>query len=298
MTFKNHETFHIRKGWLYKGMKNVKKDMYLFNTKINEAPTDVLGIGSNMVRSLRYWLQVTGLTAEPSTGTRYQKLTDFGEIVYRNDRYMEELGTLWLLHYHLAKNEAKATAWYFFFNHFNLAEFTKQDFTEQVEQYIQGEDKLPSKSAIEDDFSCITNTYVTKEREKTEQAESNLECPFIALDLVKLQDKKGKTYRKVTPDVDAVHPMVALAILLDNANGQGEIKIQTLLDAPCNIGKVFNLDMTTLLALLYKLEKLAQLKVVRTAGLNVVVLNKELQEKTSREAFLWYVQKYYRSIGL
>lgn len=298
MTFKNHETFHIRKGWLYKGLKNVEKDKYLFSSKYNEAPTDVLGIGSNMVRSLRYWLQATGLTVEPSAGTRYQKLTAFGEILYQNDRYMEELGTLWLLHYHLAKNETKATAWYIFFNHFNLAEFTKQDFTEQVEHYIQGKEKIPSKSAIEDDFACITNTYVSKEREKVEQAESNLECPLIALDLVKLHDKKGKTYRKVTPHIDAIHPMIALAVILDNANEQGEIKIQTLLNAPCNIGKVFNLDMTTLLALLYKLEKLAQLKVVRTAGLNVVVLSKELQEKTSSDAFLWCVQKYYRSIGL
>lgn len=69
----------------------------------NENPMDILGIGTNMVKALRYWLQVVGLTEEPTTGRRVQTLTEFGQVVYDNDRYIEELGTLYLLQYQLAK---------------------------------------------------------------------------------------------------------------------------------------------------------------------------------------------------
>ena len=47
--------FFIRKGWLSKGMKYVDAREDVFISK-DENPMDVLGIGANMVKSLRYWL--------------------------------------------------------------------------------------------------------------------------------------------------------------------------------------------------------------------------------------------------
>ena len=63
MKFRAHDTFFIRKGWLSKGMERVVAKEDLFVDK-NENPMDVLGIGSNMVKALRYWLQAVGLTKE------------------------------------------------------------------------------------------------------------------------------------------------------------------------------------------------------------------------------------------
>jgi hypothetical protein len=108
MRFRAHDTFFIRKGWLYKGMKNIVRDPTVFMGD-NGNPMDILGIGANMVKSLRYWLQAVGLTIEPPQGKKYQTLTPFGEIVYENDRYIEEIGTLWFLHYKLVTNESDAT---------------------------------------------------------------------------------------------------------------------------------------------------------------------------------------------
>ena len=55
MKFRAHETFFIRKGWLSKGMKYMDAREDVFISK-DENPMDVLGIGANMVKSLRYWL--------------------------------------------------------------------------------------------------------------------------------------------------------------------------------------------------------------------------------------------------
>lgn len=112
MKFRGHETFFIRKGWLTKGMKYVKRHPDVFVSK-EEKPMDVLGIGSNMVKSLRYWMQAVGITKEPTHGKRTQQFTPLGELIYRYDRYIEEQGTLSLLQYELASNQEEATAWYF-----------------------------------------------------------------------------------------------------------------------------------------------------------------------------------------
>lgn len=104
MKFRAHDTFFIRKGWLSKGMRNVIADKDVFITKDKDRnPMDVLGIGANMVKALRYWLQAVGLTEEPSKGQRFQYLTELGQIIYDQDPYIEEIGTLWLLQYQLAK---------------------------------------------------------------------------------------------------------------------------------------------------------------------------------------------------
>ena len=158
MKFRAHETFSIRKGWLSKGMKQVVKDPSVFVSK-EYNPMDVLGIGSNMVKSLRYSLPAVALSESPK-GKSAQYLTEFGEIVYKNDPYIEEIGTLWLLHYNLVKQQDVATSWFFFFNHFQLSEFSKEDFTIALANYakMNGGGEPPVRS-LDDDFNCIINTY-------------------------------------------------------------------------------------------------------------------------------------------
>ena len=85
MKFRAHETFFIRKGWLSKGMERVvaKEDLFVDKT---ENPMDVLGIGSNMVKSLRYWLQAVDLTSEPTSLMNFQCLSLQGRISYKRFR--------------------------------------------------------------------------------------------------------------------------------------------------------------------------------------------------------------------
>ena len=125
MKIRAHETFCIRKGWLHKGIKNIQANHRLFTSKdIN--PCDVLGIGTNMVKSLRYWMNTVGIMEEVAEGNqRMQRPSKLGEIIDRYDRYYEEDGTNWLIHYMLAKNEDQATAWFWFFNILSLIHLIK-----------------------------------------------------------------------------------------------------------------------------------------------------------------------------
>ena len=291
MKFRAHDTFFIRKGWLNKGMRNVNKDPAVF-MGTNGNPMDILGIGANMVKALRYWLQAVNLTSEPNSGKREQSFTGFGRVVFENDPYIEEMGTLWLLHYQLAKNKDEATAWYYFFNEFKPSEFTKEDFVKQLSNYIRINGEEVSERSLEDDYNCIINTYVPRIKSSPEkvQPESNIDCPLGELGLIDISNKKEKIYKKSVPKKDTIHPLILLAVILDQANGETSIKISSIQNDPCNAGKIFNLDIIALTALLYKIELLGYIKVVRTAGLDVIRIEKPM-------SFLECLQEYYDSIN-
>lgn len=293
MKFRAHDTFFIRKGWLSKGMKYVciKSDVFVAK---DENPMDVLGIGANMVKALRYWLQAVGLTVEPNSGKRSQSFTKLGDSIFEHDRYIEELGTLYLLQYRLASNKEEATAWYYFFNVFNMTEFSRDDFVESILRWIkmeEGEDAVAIRS-LNDDFSCIVNTYLPRYKTNPNRVapESNIDCPFGELGLIDILSKEKKTYRKAIPTANSINPWVALAVIVDQANGAKEISLNELLTAPCNIGRVFNLDAITMLDVLYQIERLNKIKINRTAGLDVIRILDDLD-------FQDCVDAYYNSIN-
>ena len=291
MKFRAHDTFFVRKGWLNKGLRNVNADAGVFmGSKGN--PMDILGIGANMVKALRYWLQAVRLTTEPVSGRKEQTFTDFGKVVFENDPYIEEMGTLWFLHYQLASNKDEATAWYYFFNEFKANEFTKDDFVKQLSNYVRINGEEVSERSLEDDYNCIINTYLSRIKSNPEkvQPESNIDCPFGELGLIDISNRKEKIYRKVSPKKDLIHPLVVFAIIVDQAAGKEEIKISSIQSDPCNAGKVLNLDIITLTALLYKIELMGYIKVIRTAGLDVVRI---LKQTTFEEC----VKDYYNAIN-
>lgn len=293
MRFRAHDTFFIRKGWLSKGMKYVNEDGELFISKTKN-PMDVLGIGSNMVKALRYWLQAVGLTQEPDSGKRVQTLTEFGQRVFDNDRYLEEIGTLCLLQYKLASNKEDATAWYYFFNEFNVSQFTRDDFITAIDKFIlmDPEEGQVAARSLADDFNCIISTYLPRYKTSPNRVspENNIDCPFGELGLIDIVTK-GKTpiYKKAIPSVKMFDPWVILAVIKDRANGKKEIALNTLLTDPCNIGRVFNMDAITMLEVLHNVEKTGEIKIVRTAGLDVIQLN-------SDKDFLDCVDMFYESI--
>lgn len=292
MKFRAHDTFFIRKGWLSKGMKYVHAKPDVFVDK-SENPMDVLGIGSNMVKALRYWLQTVGLTQEPNSGRRVQSFTLLGTAIFENDRFIEEMGTLFLLQYKLASNITGATAWYYFFNEFSMSEFTREDFVSGLQNYVLMNENGNSVAlrSLNDDFACIINTYLPKHKTDVskENPENNVDSPFGDLGLVDVVSKIKKTYKKVIPSVSTINPWIVLAVIQDQAKGKQEISLNELLTAPCNIGKVFNLDAITMLELLRNVERLGEIKIVRTAGLDIIRIK---SEKNFQEC----VNAYYSSL--
>ena len=277
MPYAKHESFHIREGWLSKGIEAIRQDPRALRRKT--APMD-LGLGRNMVRALRFWLVATGLTKQEWENQLVQALTPFGEMVWRYDRYLEDEGTLWLVHYHLACSEDSATAWYWFFNHFAYTVFDQETFVEELGQWaINHEERKPvARRTLERDFRTLVRTYLPAERERS--PEDLMESPLAELGLLESLD--NKRYRLLHPDPDRLHPLIVLYVLLQSRPGESrserQIGLAQALREPMSVGRVFNVRAAGLIDILNRLEmRYPDLAVhlVRTAGLDQLMLPEE-----------------------
>lgn len=285
MKFRGHETYAIRGGWLSKGMRNVVAHPDVFVTKDKDRrPMDVLGVGANMVKALRYWLKATGLTEEPKSGKRVQTLTEFGKLVFENDRYIDEWGTLWFLHYKLSSNKDEATAWYYFFNEFNMFEFTRDDFVGSINAWTE---KAIATRSLEDDFNCLIKTYLLER--KKQSPENNLRCPLSELNLINRVD--AKTFTRRLPGEKEINIWVLLAVLFDQLPpNKNEVTLAYLLRSPCNIGRTFCLDSITMRQILYQAQvRTGLIELITTEGIDCVRIKGEF-------SFLDGVKKYYETL--
>ena len=288
MKFKGHGSFAIRRGWLYKGLKNVRERADIFLAK---NAMETLGLGSNMVKSLRYWMQATGLSKETSVGShRVQHLTPLGELIWREDPYVEEVGTLWLLHAMLARNETLATSWHFFFQTFSMQEFSKDDFVRALSGVVDA-----AESSIASDFDCIVATYLPRRLLRGRvDPESTIDCPLGALGLLGTAAASGreKLYEKVRQTPSGIPPEIFMCVLLSVAAGRKEWRLQEILsgtEETDGLGGIFGLDFAGMLTVLYALEKQGALSVVRTAGLDLVRI-------ASKEPPLRWAEHYYEGL--
>lgn len=271
---KGHESFYIREGWLRKGTKAIKDNEYILSN-ISDS-VDELGVGSNMAKSIRYWLQAVGLTEEIRGDNSKRKqipTEDFGDIILERDPYFEDLGTLFLLHYKLVTNKEIATSWNLFFNKISATEFTKEMMLERLKQEIFKIDptlKVSEKSLV-DDCNCIIKTYFT-EKNDLKDPEDNMVCPFSELGLLDKRQTKVKEdiICKLTPNKRSLNKFIVLYVILDNLNGKKSVSIKDLMEDENNIGKVFNLDKNAINEYMDILEGKGEIKITRAAGLNTI----------------------------
>ncbi|SJZ77675.1 DUF4007 family protein [Selenihalanaerobacter shriftii] len=283
-SFARHETFHIRTGWLRKGLKAIEKNNHIFLETI--PAMDELGIGKNMISSLRYWLQVTGLTEEDydSNRQKIQEKKELTGIVLNYDEYFEDPSTFWLLHFNLCRNKEVATTWYWFFNHFNYLEFDKELFVEELINYIRrtGEEP-PAKSSLEKDFNTFKRMYLY-DPEDNNSPEDSLQSPFSELKLITKVDTD--TYAVNRPSIDTLPPRILFySLLLSLEAGTKSVNVEEVLNQENSIGRLFKLNISLLYEYLEKLQEIGYLHLDKHAGLNSIQLRELSQDKVLEDYY-------------
>lgn len=273
---KGNESFNIREGWLRKGIRCVQDCPTLFS---RDDAMEILGVGSKMVKSIRYWLRATGLTEEraPVGRAREQILTErFGEVIDQYDRYFDDVFTLFLLHYNIVKDsEGLSVAWDIFFNNYDGQDFTKENMIEKCKEELNkrlAEGATFSESLFADDCASILRMYNTTD--VAEDPEESLSCPLIELGLIRKSANKNGTYVKTPPARDLLDKMAVLYVILDNIEeGKESVSIESLISDANNIGKVFNLDRVLINEYLDQLRVSGYITLNRTAGLDMMYVN-------------------------
>ncbi len=283
-SFAKHETFHLRDGWIYKGLQALKADGSALNS--TNAHHD-LGIGINMLKSLIYWLRATNLVETrrfKGQSKSILELTPLSELILRVDPYFEDIVTLWLLHIELSSNRSLATFTYWAFNECSQREFTERRLVREVQQFIdENEAKQVALSSLEKDARCFIHTYLSSEQGRNFNTFDNIECPLTSLDLIRRGAIPGHYKFNV-----GEHRQLPLGIFIytlfkfrDTVN-QGEVvSLEDIRWAPYSPGRILNIDMRTILEYIEEIEHTSSyLHFARTAELNMVTLDKSIETIT------------------
>lgn len=263
---KANASFYIREGWLTKGLRHVAENPAVFLDEENAIRT--LGIGSAMVKSLRFWMQAAGLTVEPKAGKRLQTLTELGELIHHNDPYFEDDFSLCAVHYHIASNPEMATVWYLLFNCYPAHRFSRDEMVDALQQTLQEmTTKAFASASLKDDCGTALRTYIA-DHDKQASPEENMQCPLAALNLFVKTSKN--TFERTTPPASKLHALSVLYVMLSQMGERDSISLDKLLTEPCNAGKIFHLTSYRLNTYLDELQAGGYLSIQRTAGLNMV----------------------------
>ena len=185
--FSGHESFPCKSLWLKKGYDFVANGFHF-----NDSDSVVrLGVGKNMVASIKYWMKVFGMTDNQgrlSDLSNYLLDTKVGK-----DPFIEDIGTLWILHFNIVCNlEATLYNWLFIGLQKERRDFDKDNVVSYVKRRLTeaGKQNLFNQNTVKKDISVLLQSYVLPRKPK---AFDDYTALLIDLDLIRT-DSDGKYY--------------------------------------------------------------------------------------------------------
>ncbi len=275
-SFARHETFHPRFGWFRKAYAVAAQDPGVF--KRPDAPV-VLGVGKNMVRAIRFWGFAAKIIAkDPRSPNRRAPTfvpTRRGRALFGEggwDPYMEDPGTLWLLHWLLLAPPSQLPVFWLAFNEFGAVEFAESDLTESVLAQLEAaaDWPVPNESSVRKDVSALLRTYAPVEESRRVAVDDLLDCPMRELNLLGRSPATG-LHRFALGSKPTLPSEIAVHAVLDWADrvgiGARTVALSRLAHEPGSPGRAFKLNEHELLAILQPAaERTKGLRLVSPAG--------------------------------
>lgn len=190
--FSGHETFPLRQLWLSKVAELIKNalDEAQAPTMNGEDAMIDLGVGKNMVSSMRFWADACGIVdAATLTFTPYGKLI-FGESNTEEglDECCESLSTQWFVHWRLASTPEKFTPIWYLFNLITAPTFDRDTFYANLMEFVRSSGRRVSDGTVRRGGEVALRSYAPRITSKA-TVEDFIEPLLGELDLV---DAKGR----------------------------------------------------------------------------------------------------------
>lgn len=244
LVFSGHETFHCKNMWLKKGYDFVENE----GKFVDEACID-LGVGRNMVSSIRFWLKAFNIIDFEN-----EQSTELAKFLFNEgngvDKYLEYETTLWLLHYLLIINNY-SSIYSIVFNDFRKLkpEFNKENFI----SYAQGIDSSLNINTLGKDFGVLLRTYYSKNEKDIEDSFSGI---LSDLELIHEIKKDNTTkYTIYNNKQEGIPIELILFIILENKDYGKSISFKNLYSDYNSVGSIFILSKEQLENKLIKISK-------------------------------------------
>lgn len=280
LSFSGHDSFACKQFWLKKAFDFCKQE----SSFIDEHAVVELGVGKNMVGAIRYWARSFGIIDNFDTPTELGKFL-FSE--NGKDPFLEDLGTLWLLHYNLIKTE-RASIYSLLFNEFRKEriDFTKEQFHLFLKRKCNEDSTVSyNVNTINTDINVLLRNYakpITETKIDIEDVFSNL---FLDLNLIKHYQKNGPDEKLVDcfqleSDFRTNLPFqIVLFAILDNIENNKSIGFRDLQIGQNSPGNIFLLNADGLYSKIEQItEHYKDIIYSETAGNQVLQINGELNK--------------------
>lgn len=275
--FAGHETFHCRPFWLKKGYDFLEQKRRF----TDEDAVAYLGVGKNMVTSIRFWMKAFGMADDNGLSEIGQRLlSDDGW-----DPYLEDIGSLWLLHYHLVKEQHNSIASIVFKE---LRDRTPEFSVRHYTSFVANEGVKVSPKTLERDFNTFLRNYRDKEGDELDDLSGLLaDLQLVGMTKVDAKDETDRKARKVyyieRKKRSSLPPEILLYAILDSIPDQLSLSLPVLME---EVGKTFALDRDGMLELLTDIEKKHKgVNLSRVAGVYELQFKKRPEPMTVLAAY-------------
>lgn len=297
--FSGHETFPLRYTWLPKGVRHLEKGGDLF---IRDDALVTLGVGKNMVRSIRHWCEALEVTRRTDRRGRAE-VTPFGRALLGPggwDPFLEDPGTLWLLHWRLVRTPSPASTWHLGFTVWNEGGFTRDRLIDWLLELAHADGRSQAtRASVRRDVEVFIRTYVPSRTKRDLALEDTFDCPLVELGLVREEGEGAYSFergpKQTLPDAVFVH---ALLDFWDRSfPGQGTLAFERILYDAGGPGGAFKLSENALAERLERLPESTDLYYDDTAGMRVVLRRGSTESDDGREEADEVLRRYYEGVG-
>lgn len=242
--FSGHETFSLRYSWLTKGYDALCEDAGYFE---REDALLGLGVGFNMVRAIRHWGRACGIWKQVPEGNAP---TALGHAMFRQggwDRYLERVGSTWVLHWQLVRGAELATTFAWVFSNPRSDRFDRDMLVQElVGLSREARSRSRAASTLRKDVDVFLRSYLQPRPRDGMLPEEALFCPLTSLGLIRPGLEKG-----IYELVSGTHPSLPLyvfeAALIDflerrSRSTQHVVSLDELLYGTWSPGRMFRLS--------------------------------------------------------
>lgn len=280
-----HEKFVFRHSWLRKGYDAISTDPNIFS---NERVLVELGVGKNMVRAIRHWCLATGIIFFEDQGKKKYALKPgwLGDNLFGRsgwDLYLEDIGTLWLIHWQLVSNLERGLIWHLLFSSYLETEFSKRRLQIFLEKQISNLGIRTTEAMINREVDCCLRTYLPVKVSKYQTKEETLDCPLSELGLLRFSAETGTYYFNIGPkpslpkEIFGATLLLFLSGLIENRR---TISIEECIYRKSSPGQVYKLDENSVVEYLEWVEQILNggIRLEETAGLRQIFISNSLSE--------------------
>lgn len=235
--FSGHDSFQCRQLWIKKGYDFVVEG----ENFSDEASVVKLGVGKNMVSSIRFWLKAFNIIDNKDIPTEFGKRLFDDENGY--DPFLEDEASVWLLHYQLVKN-GLASIYSIVFNEFRKEKlfFDKETFVNYVRRIGESNSDLNfNENTVAKDFIVFANLY--KNDIESKDVEDSFSGILSEIDILKSKDKQ---FFIENTERDNLPEEVVLFAILDNQTYGNSISLNSLEFDINSPGSIFALNRSGL----------------------------------------------------